>query len=201
MPETQSQFKLTAQSGLGMAEPVDETWPDFSVHELAGLPILWVSVSAGGEAALSKTCEKAFGTGLPEPRRFADGGHNGGHDSGQARIIWAGERQWFVTGVEGALPGPVGKACHATDQSDGWIAVRITGRKTREVMEKLCGIDLHESVFPTHAAARAPIEGMISLIVCEDATAGTFVLFFQRSSARSFLEHLRHAAHSTSPRH
>ena len=192
MAEQKSQYKLVATTGLARAEPVNEAWPEFTVTELAELPVWWLSVSAGGEAAFSKACEKAFGTALPQQRHFSDGG--------QVRIIWAGDRQWFVTGHEGAMPGAVEKAGYATDQSDGWIAIRITGEKTRDVMEKLCGIDLHASVFPTGATARAPIEGMISVIACEDAGAGTFVILFQRSSARSFLEHMRHAAHSTSPR-
>ncbi|MCG6857008.1 MAG: hypothetical protein LJE67_02975 [Salaquimonas sp.] len=186
-------YKLVAKSALGAAEPLKETWPEFVLSELAGLSVWWLSVPSGGEAALSKVCEKQFGTGLPEPRRFVDGDK-------KVRIIWAGDRQWFVTGIEGAKAGPIAKVAAATDQSDGWLAIRISGVKSREVMEKLCGIDLHPSVFATGSAARAPIEGMIALIACEEAESGTFAIFFQRSSALSFVEHIRHAAHSTSPR-
>jgi sarcosine oxidase gamma subunit len=67
-------------------------------------------------------------------------------------------------------------------------------------MEMLCMLDLHPSVFPAGASARTPIEGMHALVACEDAEAGTFVLYFQRSSGRSFVDHIRHAAHGTCPR-
>ncbi|MCB1464492.1 MAG: hypothetical protein KDJ90_19220 [Nitratireductor sp.] len=186
-------YKLVSRSAFGAGEPLAESWPEFSIAELAGLSVWWLSVRAGGEDALSKACEKQFGAGLPQARRYAEG------EKG-VRIAWAGERQYFVTGMQDAVPGAIERAGRVVDQSDGWLAIRITGGKSREVMEKLCGIDLHASVFPGGSAARAPVEGMIALIVCEDDTNGTFMILFQRSSARSFLEHVRHAAHSTSPR-
>jgi len=191
-----SSFKLVAEAGLGLAEPIDEKWPEFSVAEIAGLSVWWLSASAGGIEKLDSACRKHLGAGLAEQGRFGIGG------SGEVpvRNYWAGERQWFVTGRFGDLPAEVTKAGWATDQSDGWVAIRIAGEASRAVMEKVCGLDLHASVFPTGAAARTPIEGMGALIACEDAENGTFVIFFQRSSARSFMEHLRHAAHSASPR-
>jgi len=189
-----SDLRLEATTGLGLKEPVAEEWPEFSFSELADLSVWWLSCARGSEAALSKACEKHLGAGLPDRGRFAQA------PSG-ARIIYAGDRQWFVTGQLPKIPAALSKTAAITDQSDGWLGVRISGSATRAVMEKLCGIDLHESAFPTGAAARTPIETMISLILCEDVAAGTYVILFQRSSARSFLDHVRHAAHSTSPRH
>ncbi|MEC9344450.1 MAG: hypothetical protein VYD64_11465 [Pseudomonadota bacterium] len=200
MPEPASSRGLAARHAPGTGQPVSETWPEFALHELAGLAVWWLSASAGREDELSKACEKAFGTGLPGARRFAEAKPGKG-----VRICWAGERQWFLTadagaGLDGGMPAAVEKAGWATDQGDGWLAIRIEGARTRQVMEKLCGVDLHASVFATGAVARAPVEGMIALIACDDASAGTFTILFQRSSARSFLDHVRHAAHSTSPR-
>ena len=196
MAKTTSPYKLVAKTGLGLSDPVEEEWPEFSIHEIPGLSIWWLSAPAEGMEKLDSACRKHLGAGLAEQGRFVIGG------SGEVpvRIYWAGERQWFVTGRFGDLPASVTKAGFATDQSDGWIAIRIAGEKTRAVIEKVCGLDLHASVFPTGSAARAPIEGMGALIACEDAEAGTYVVYFQRTTARSFMEHMRHSAHSTSPR-
>lgn len=191
-----SEFRLTPKSGLGLDRPVAEHWPEFTISEIERHGVWWMSAPADGEEALGKACRKAFAADLPERGGFSDGKAK----DGPVRILWAGDRQWFVTGEMSAMPAAVEKTAAITDQSDGWVAVRIEGAKTRAVMESLCGLDLHPAAFATGKAARAPVEGMHALIACEDASAGTYVVYFQRSSARSFVEHFRHAAHSASPR-
>lgn len=187
-----SEFKLAAKSGFGFDKALEESWPGFSMAEITELSVHWMSVGAGGEAALDKALIKAIGAGLPKAGRYSEG--RSGKEP--VRVHFGGDRQYFMTG-KGFIPSAaLAKAAFVTDQSDGWIGMRIAGEKTRAVMEKLCGIDLDARAFPQAAAARAPIEGMLALIACEDAQAPAFVVLFQRSSARSMAEHFRHAANS-----
>jgi heterotetrameric sarcosine oxidase gamma subunit len=184
-----SDGKLAAMAALGTAEAVNESWEGFEMAELPAESRFWLAVPAGGAEKLSKACATGLGTELPAQGRFGDGA--------KGRIFWAGDGQYLVTTGLKAMPAPVEKAGHATDQSDGWVGVRVSGRLSRRVLEKLCPLDLHESVFPDGSAARAPMETMMTLIACENASAGTYAIYFQRSSARSFIGHLRHAAEST----
>jgi sarcosine oxidase subunit gamma len=187
-----SDLQLTARTGFGLDKTLAEHWQGFAMEEIVGLNIHHLSVAAGGETALDKVLVKAIGAGLPKPGRFSEG-----KSGGQAvRIHFAGERQFMATGIGFAPDAALGRAGRWTEQSDGWIAMRISGEKTRSVMERLTGIDLDASVFPQGAAARAPVEGMGALIACEDAAVPVFIVLFQRSSARSFAGHFRHAADS-----
>jgi heterotetrameric sarcosine oxidase gamma subunit len=93
-------------------------------------------------------------------------------------------------------PRVLDKVANLTEQTDGWVGVVVEGSRSRDVLERLTGIDLYPSAFGDGSAARAPFEGMLGVIACESAKAGRFAIHFQRSSARSFLDHLCHSAAS-----
>lgn len=188
-----SDFKLEAKTALNLGEPVDEHWAGFSFVEITGENCWWLAASRGGEATLSKQCEKHLGAALPEPGRLSRGKSGGA----SVDLLWAGERQWIIAGAVSELPPPVTKAGYATDQSDGWVAFTVSGDKARKVLEKLCQLDLYPASSPDGACARMAVEGMIAVIACEDTSEPRYRLMFQRSSARIMAKHIRHAAFST----
>ncbi|HSO48424.1 MAG TPA: hypothetical protein VLQ68_10890 [Rhizobiaceae bacterium] len=187
MPDTQESFALKARTGLNHDHGFEAKWEGFEAREIVGQRVWWCSVSRGGEAAFADAIEKQLGLAAPGPGRFSD--------AGSFRVSAAGERQFFLTGGQD-YPAALDAAAWFTDQTDGWIGVVANGPRSRAVLEKLVGIDLHPSSFPAGSAARAPFEGMLAIIACEDAEAGRFAIHFQRSSARSFVDHLCHAAAS-----
>lgn len=188
-----SEFSLSTKNALNLDEPVSEHWPGFSLREIENERHFWLAVSAGAEDGASKTFEKQLGAPLPQPGQTS----RGESDGRQVLVDWAGERQFLVSGApENSAKALAGKAWLA-DQSDGWVGFTLEGGQTRAVLEKLCPIDLHPSVFGAGRCARIPVETMIALIACDDVEAQRYRLYFQRSSARSFVDHIRHAAYST----
>lgn len=192
MPDPiQETFVLNAKTGLNRARAFESAWDGFKCREITGLQTWWGGISRDGEDAFSKAVKKHLGIDAPAPGRFVQCDS----PAGNFRIIAAGERQFFMTGDKD-FPVALESVAYFTDQSDGWIGVTVEGPRSRAVLEKLVGIDLHPSVFPAGSAARAPFEGMLAVICCEDAEAGRYAILFQRSSARSFVDHLCHAAAS-----
>ncbi len=187
MPDVQENFPLKARTGLNHDHAFEAVWDGFKAREITGQRVWWVSVSRGGEAAFAKDAEKQLGMAAPGPGRFSE--------AGGLRVTSAGERQFFLTGGQD-YPVALDAAAWFTEQTDGWIGIAVEGARSRAVLEKLVGIDLHPSSFPAGSAARAPFEGMLGIVACEDAEAGRFAIHFQRSSARSFVDHLCHAAAS-----
>lgn len=185
MPE----FVLNARTAFNYDKPVAEEWKGFSAREIEGGQVWWLSVPRGGSDPFAQAVRDGLGIKPPAAGRFAA-------TPGGDRLIFAGDRQWFLTGGFPRLPQGLGEACAATDQTDGWVGLDLEGPASREVLIRLVGIDLHPASFPTGSAARAPFEGMLALLACEDAAAGRYRVLFQRSSARSFLDHVRHAAAS-----
>ena len=116
---------------------------------------------------------------------------------------WMGQDQWFAEarrddGIAFAkgLSEALGETASVTDQSDGWIQLRIVGPQARGVLEKLCPLDLHPEVFSVGSVARTAMEHL-GVIVARSDEASSFRLLTARSSARSFLHALQVAADST----
>jgi sarcosine oxidase subunit gamma len=188
-----SEFALTRKTGLNLAEPVFEAWDGFSFQEIADEFRYSMSATNGDTGKIAGIVQKTFSCDLPKAGSFSDG------EFAQStwRIVATGPDRWFVIGGDNTFPAPVSRIAAVTDQSDGWVGLRLTGEQLRQVLARLVGLDLHPARFPTGSAATAPIEGMHGILLCEDAGNGVFVLYFQRSSARDLVEHLRHAVYST----
>ncbi len=184
MPE----FVLKQKTGLNDDVPFSASWSGFSAAEIVGQHVWWVGLPSDGQAAFESAVEADFGCAVPAANRFSEGK--------AFRIVSAGHRQFFIFGSDKRLPQSVGNAAQTTDQTDGWIGVRVKGSASREVFSRLCSLDFHPAGFTDGHAARAPFEGMLALIVCESAVDGCYTVHFQRSSARSFVGHLSHAATS-----
>ena len=185
MPE----FVLNEKTAFNLDKPVADEWDGLRVREIEALRVWWLSVPRGGDEAFGEAVARELGFGSPSQGQF------GVSDTGD-RLIFAGDRQWFLTGAFPRLPEQLASACAATDQTDGWVGVEMEGHACREVLIRLCGIDLHPASFPAGSVARTPFEGMLAVLCCEDDNASRYRVLFQRSSARSFLDHLRHAAAS-----
>lgn len=78
-----------------------------------------------------------------------------------------------------------------TDQSDSWVSVKISGERVRDVLERICPIDLHPDVFTDGSVARTVMEHLGVLMLRQD---NTFLLMSARSSADSFLHTLTQSA-------
>jgi len=113
----------------------------------------------------------AMGLGFPAPNRVI---------SGQtSRIVWTGRAQAFVIGAE---PPALDGLAAVTDQSDGWIALTLTGPAAADVLMRLVPLDLRAAAFADGRAARSGL-GHMPLILWRDAAGFTILTF--RSMART----------------
>lgn len=190
---------LYERTALGGTEPLVETWPGFTLAEITETALASLATRRGGGQALRTAIEGAFALALPEPGRRAEGN--------PLSAVWMGHEQWFVEAPRASTPNivsvlaeAVGETASITDQGDSWTRLELTGPWTRTVLEKLCPLDLHPSTFPSGAAARTTMEHIGGIIMVL-GDGETFVLLTPRSSARSFLANLRHAAESTAAEH
>ena len=71
-----------------------------------------------------------------------------------------------------------------TDQSDGWVTIEISGLRSRDVLERICPINLETNHFPSHTVARTSMEHLSVIIIRLDED---FLMLSPRSSADSFL--------------
>ncbi len=185
---------LTARSPLVGATALAETWPGFAISEVTDLALASLATRRGQETELRARAKARFGLEPPAPGRSESG-------DGMT-FLWTGHEQWFVEAPESALGGleallreTFGDTAAVTEQSDAWASLRLEGRATRAVLEKLCPLDLHPGAFPPGATARTTMEHVSAIITSRD-DRGSFSILMPRSSAGSFLHHLHQAADS-----
>ena len=154
---------------------------------LAAQPAAIVSVAPfkGQFEAASAIVKTRIGVGLSVAGRYADG------DEG--RVLWAGLGQWFVAGNHGLAAELVGlltgKAA-VSDQSDGWCLLALIGEGSRDVMARLCPLDVSVEAFPEGSVARTEFAQMMALVT---AIPGGFGVMVMRSFVASALRDLRDA--------
>lgn len=144
--------------------------------------IVSVMPLAGREKEASAALEASCGVGIPSAGRSlsAEG----------ARAIWSGLGQSLVLGP--TLETLRGAA--VTDQTDAWAAMRLEGASARDVLARLCPLDLRDKAFPEDSAARSLIGHMNSAIVRIAPDAYLILVF--RSMARTAARELSEAMKS-----
>jgi sarcosine oxidase, subunit gamma len=119
----------------------------------------------------------------------------------EVRTLWLGPEEWLVTSPEGAAPDLLGRLTRAlagrhaqvVDLSASRLAIEISGRSARSLLEKGCGLDLHPRAFASGCCARTLFAGL-PVILDQLTSAPAFRLFVRRSAARWLAEWLIDAA-------
>jgi heterotetrameric sarcosine oxidase gamma subunit len=112
------------------------------------------------------------------------------------------EGEWLVTGSgpgEWTLLGPPGAWWEVPgtgfttviDLTHGRALLRLTGADSRRAMEKVCAIDLTESMCPDGAVFRAPVAGVVTDVVRLDRSGQrSYLLHCERSSGQFLFDAL-----------
>jgi len=148
------------------------------IDEVAMGPVWAVMPFAGQAEALSAVFEEALGLTLPDPGYV--------QSSPEAEILWTGQEQWFFCGVPVVDVQGHGSV---TEQSDGWAVLSVRGDAVRDVMARLCPLDLRD--FRPGQVARSEFAHMMSIIL---PRAGGYDVWVMRSFGATALHHLRAAA-------
>ncbi len=188
--------ETTLEPRSPFGEPLDRRWRGVRLVERHGGALAHVAARRG-MAGEVRSRLSALGLAVPDaPRRVA------GEAVGTSlELLWCGHEQWLASGdapdlasrLEEALAG----AASVTEQSGAWVNLRLEGPRARDVLERLCPVDLDPGAFPPGAVARTAMEHLQAVVaLVEDRPDPAFVLLAASSSARSFRDALAHAATS-----
>jgi len=147
------------------------------------LAVVSVALPLGGEAAAEKAVKATYGVDLPEVGKTAEG--KGvtlmrlGLDLAFAVFTHATPDAERV--VAKALKGKA----YTTDQTDVWVALDLSGAGSRNALERICPLDLHDSGFAVGDAQRTVMEHLGVIIIRQGTD--TWRLMSASSSAGTFL--------------
>jgi heterotetrameric sarcosine oxidase gamma subunit len=135
---------------------VKESAAGLAMAELGGFELVQVMARRGQWSAADQACKEAYGK--PAPARPQAIEANG------ALLVWSGPDQFLVlsareagSAMERAQLAFAGMAS-LSEQSDGRSLIRISGPRARDMLAKVCSLDLHPAVFPVGTAAATSID-------------------------------------------
>ena len=169
------------------ADPGSET---FDLHELTGIELVHISVPRGQLPRLNEHLEETIGLFWPEPGRFSAPETATADPGGTpVMLMWLAPDQCMLLAPRrdsrlARFIGSLDGTGYATDQTDNWVALRLSGDLAVPGLERICPLDLHEAAMPIGAAARTVMEHL-AVIILRDSADG-FLLLSPSSSARSF---------------
>ncbi len=194
-------FSWTATSPLQAAlkpgRHGEKTGPaGVSLTEITGFSLVQVLARRGRWNDVAAAAKTAFGADAPAtPLAVA---------AGQTTLIWSGPGQFLALDPTGYGSGAVARLAEAfagaaslSDQSDGRALIRIAGPMARDLLAKICSVDLHPAVFQVGAAAATSIDhtGVNLWRTADDAAGAVFdILVFSTFAESLWHTILDHAA-------
>lgn len=184
-----SSSQVIARSPIAPAPPVGVVsgWEVSARRSIAELtvtdctPLAKVLVRAPHDGAVARSL------GVPFGRASRD-------DTG-ALVVGSGPGEWLVlagpgTAQEaaervGGLAAAAEEFSTVLDLTHGRALIRLTGRRSAEVLAKVCGIDFSDAVAPEGAAFRSVVAELVTDLVRDDRDgARSYLLHCERSSGQ-----------------
>ncbi|WP_421780249.1 sarcosine oxidase subunit gamma [Kiloniella litopenaei] len=187
-------YTLTAKTSL------DGYCRDFagvSIHEVNDRAIVSIAVPKDGERELANVLTSSYQIELPKPGILSVTSRD------NAVLFNTAQDQYFLVfdyagnTATSVVRNLLGDTAYLTDQSDSYVIVRISGINSRRLLERICPLDIHPSVFPVGSVARTVMEHLGTIIIHD--VEDSFLLLSARSSAYSFLEAIETSAANTEP--
>lgn len=178
--------ELKAQSPLNAMAPLEIGNTRLSEVDLGVLTSL--APFNGKDAALSKALKAAHGMAMPGAGRAT--GKEG------ARAIWFGHRLVLLAGPEPDYG--LGKHAACSNQTDGWVSVRLEGADAAAVLARLTPLDLRLDHFKRGYTARTELQHM-AVSITRLSETGFLILAF-RSMADTFRHDLEDAMRGVAAR-
>lgn len=179
---------LNALKSLTALNNFSEETHGITVTEVTDLAIVSMAIPTITNEAFNKAIKKSYKVGRPVIGKFSQSKTN------NARFLGLQQDQMFVLfdySSDRAVEEVSSKIntseqlSYLCDQSDSWVTLRISGENSLAALERICPLDIHQSVFPVGSVARTLMEHMATIIIHE--SEGTYLLLSLRSFAQSFL--------------
>lgn len=174
---------------------IDMKRGDCHLKERDDLALVSIAVPLGGKTVLAKALKSRFDLNMPDAQNSTTAGNYRLIQTtpDQMMLIFAHPTPDANEVVQKALSG----AGYTTDQTDAWVCLELSGTGCLAALERLCPLDLDESVFPDNAAKRTTMEHMGAIAV--RLASDRFLLLSASSSAGSFLHALETSIDYTTP--
>ena len=196
--------KVLAQGGLEPRPALDGFDRSAGGVRARGIDaaILALAVPLGRDDDFARGLKDAYGVERPEAGRAVRTKDGAWIAALAADQLWWLDAEADLAHALPRTPAALADVAYATEQSDAWAALRLEGEAVREVLARLCMLDLHPDAFTVGAVTRTLMEHMGIVILREEdeGAAGRFLLLAPRSFAGSFAHAIETSLNNAAPR-
>jgi len=175
-------FKYQLKSVSALAG-YSQDFEGVKLREITDLAIVSIAIPLDSESLVTEAFNEAYSITLPEIGKS--------EIATDTRLVRLARDQLFALfsrstlDVEKFVSGKLRSKAYTTDQTDGWVAIEISGLNAGVALERICPIDLHPAQFEVDDFARTSMEHLGTLII--KTNPETYLLLSASSSAYSFL--------------
>jgi sarcosine oxidase subunit gamma len=177
-----SDYELLPESPLGGVEIELE---GFNITEVTDKSLVMVALPRDKFSEIESSIDKSCGLKLPEMESSTE-------SKDSSITLWRLQKNQVLAyytyegdDAESHLSSQLNAPAYYTDQSDTWAMIRVSGKRSRDVLERICPIDLSPEVFTVGRVSRTIMEH-IGTIIFRDGD-DSYVLLTMRSFGRSML--------------
>jgi heterotetrameric sarcosine oxidase gamma subunit len=177
-----SDYELLPESPLG---GVEIELDGFNITEVTDKSLVMVALPREKFKDVESSIDKSCGLKLPEMECSTE-------SKDSSITLWRLQKNQVLAyftyegnDAESHLSSRLSAPAYYTDQSDTWAMIRVSGNRSREVLERICPIDLSPEVFSVGSVSRTIMEH-IGTIIFRDGD-DSYVLLTMRSFGRSML--------------
>ena len=177
-----SDYELTKESPLGGAE---HEFDGVTVAEVTDQSLVMIALPRDRAEDIESAVAKSCGLSIPAMGQST-------RSSDASVTLWRLQKNqvlaYFAYDADDAevnLAERFDAPAYYTDQSDTWGMIRVSGERSRDVLERICPIDLDPNVFSLGSVSRTIMEH-IGTIIFRDGD-DSYVLLTMRSFSRSML--------------
>ena len=177
-----SDYELLPESPLG---GVEIELDGFNITEVTDKSLVMVALPRDKFRDIESSIDKSCGLKLPEMEHSTE-------SKDSSITLWRLQKNQVLAyftyeghDAESRLSSQLNAPAYYTDQSDTWAMIRVSGNRSRDVLERICPIDLSPEVFSVGSVSRTIMEH-IGTIIFRDGD-DSYVLLTMRSFGRSML--------------
>jgi len=177
-----SDYILEKESAL---EGAEHEFNGVNVSEVADKSLVMVAIPRGALADVESAIKKSCGLSIPKMQQSSE-------SSDSSITLWRLQNSQVLAyfsyegdDSESHLKEKLDAPAYYTDQSDTWAMIRVKGPRSRDVLERICPINIDKDVFSVGNVSRTVMEHIGTIIFRDEDDS--YVLLTMRSFGRSML--------------
>ena len=179
---------------LSALEGVEYEFDGVAISEVTNMSLVMAAIPKGTLANVESAIKKSCGLSIPKIQKSSESPDSSitfwRLQNNQVLVFFAYEGNDAESYLKSKLNAPV----YLTDQSDTWAMIRVKGPRSRDILERICPINIDKDVFTVGSVSRTVMEHIGTIIYRDEDDS--YTLLTMRSFGRSMIHAIEVSANN-----